>query len=106
VTQPAAATSPEVRETGYPIVMMYGDNDWMDVAGGFAAEEKIKQRIVKALLNGTAEEKRRENGSARVIIIPQAGHHLYLDNPDKFNAVMAKELEETRAHSRRERNQQ
>ncbi len=103
VIEPATASSPEVRETGFPIVMMYGDKDWMDVAGGYAAEEKIKQRIVKALLHGTDEEKRRENGAARVIIIQQAGHHLYLDNPDQFNEVMQKELEETGAWGKKQR---
>ncbi|KAK3939812.1 putative cardiolipin-specific deacylase, mitochondrial [Diplogelasinospora grovesii] len=87
--------TPPARETGFPIVMMYGDNDWMDVAGGFAAEEKIKARVVKALLHGTEEEKRRENGSAKVIIVSKAGHHLYLDNPDEFNEYIRKEMEET-----------
>jgi len=97
VITPATSASPEVRETGFPIVMMYGDHDWMDVAGGYAAEEKIKKRIVQALLHGTDEEKRRENGSAKVVIISKAGHHLYLDNADEFNEVMRKELDETRA---------
>jgi cardiolipin-specific phospholipase len=99
VVRPATETAPEVREAGFPVVMMYGETDWMDVAGGFAAEERLKARIVKALLEGTDEEKRRENGSARVVIVPKAGHHLYLDNPDAFNKVMLKELEETRAYT-------
>ncbi len=99
----AEQPSPVRRETGFPIVMMYGDNDWMDVAGGFAAEEKIKQRIVTALVSGTPEEKRRENGAARVIIIKKAGHHIYLDNPDEFNEVMQKELEETRKWGHKQR---
>jgi cardiolipin-specific phospholipase len=103
VIKPATDTTPEVKETGYPIVFMYGENDWMDVAGGLAAEEKLKQAKVKALLHGTEEEKRRENGAVRVIVINNAGHHLYLDNADEFNAVMKKELEETRQHSLKER---
>lgn len=102
IISPATETSPAVRETGFPIVFMYGDNDWMDVAGGFAAEEKIKQRIVKALLHGTEEEKRRENGAARVLIVRKAGHHLYIDNPDEFNDYVRKEMEETRAAGLRE----
>ncbi|KAK3319288.1 Alpha/Beta hydrolase protein [Apodospora peruviana] len=96
VIKPATEDSPEVRETGFPIVFMYGENDWMDVAGGYAAEQKLKQRIVKALLHGTPEEKRKENGSAKVIVVTKAGHHLYLDNPDEFNEAVIKELEETR----------
>ncbi len=103
VIQPATATAAALKETGIPVVLMYGENDWMDVAGGYAAEEKLKQRAAKALLNGTDEEKRRENGSARVVVIPRAGHHLYLDNPDDFNKVIQKELEDTRVKTLREK---
>lgn len=103
VIRPATDTTPELRETGIPVVLMYGDSDWMDVAGGYAAEQKIKQRVVKALLNGTDEEKRRENGSAKVIIVSKAGHHLYLDNADEFNEYIRKELEETRDYNLRQK---
>lgn len=103
VVRPATETAPEVRETGFPIVLMYGDKDWMDVSGGFAAEEKIKARALQALLHGTPEEKRRENGSAKVVIVQRAGHHLYLDNPDEFNEILRKELEETREWGKRQR---
>ena len=103
VLEPATATTAALRETGIPVVLMYGENDWMDVAGGYAAEEKLKKRSAKALLEGTDEEKRRENGSARVVVIPRAGHHLYLDNPEDFNKVIQKELEETRVKTLREK---
>lgn len=103
VIQPATETAPAVRETGLPIVFMYGENDWMDVAGGYAAEEKVKQRVVKALLHGTEEEKRKEAGSAKVVVVRKAGHHLYLDNPEEFNELVRKEMEETRARGLRER---
>lgn len=96
VVTPATETSPAVKETGYPIIFMYGENDWMDVAGGLAAEEKLKQAKIKALLHGTDEEKRKENGAAKVIVVSKAGHHLYLDNPDEFNEYIRKELEDTR----------
>lgn len=95
--------TPEVRETGYPVVMMYGDHDWMDVAGGYAAEEKIKQRVLQSLLHGTPEEKRNENGSAKVILVRNAGHHLYLDNPDDFNKYVQKELVDTQKSEQRRR---
>lgn len=106
VVKPATETSPAVKETGYPIVFMYGENDWMDVAGGLAAEEKLKQVQKKMLLQGTEEEKRKENGSVKVVVVPKAGHHLYLDNPEEFNRYMKEELDETRQHTLREKGQQ
>ncbi|RSL63735.1 hypothetical protein CEP54_005073 [Fusarium duplospermum] len=101
IPQPDGA--PPKRETGLPIVFMYGENDWMDVAGGLAAQEKLNDRRLKALLHGTEEEKRNENGTTKVLLIPKAGHHLYLDNPEEFNDMIRKELEETRADERRKR---
>lgn len=103
ISQPEAGQP--AKETGYPVVFMYGENDWMDVAGGLAAEEKLKQARLDILLNGTDEEKRAENGSAKVVIVPKAGHHLYLDNADNFNDVIRKELEETKASERKRRAQ-
>ena len=105
IISPAAEGQPEKRETGFPVVLMYGESDWMDVAGGYAAEEKIKARAEKALMEGTEEQRRDENGSARVIVVRKAGHHLYLDNPDEFNKFITKELEETRDYNRRRRAQ-
>ena len=99
----SSATEQAARESGIPVVLMYGEKDWMDVAGGLAAEEKLKQVHLKMLLHGTAEEKRRENGSARVVIISKAGHHLYLDNADEFNEVVRQELEATREDNARRR---
>jgi len=74
---------------------MYGENDWMDIAGGYAAEQKLKEAKEQALKTATEEEKKRENGSAKVVVIHKAGHHLYLDGWEEFNQVMREEMEET-----------
>ncbi len=96
--QTAGGTPPSQtpkKETGIPIVMMYGDMDWMDVAGGFAAEQKLKEEQQRVLKSATEEERRQERGSAKVVIIQKAGHHLYLDGWQEFNEVMREEMEET-----------
>ena len=72
---------------------MYGENDWMDVKGGYAAVEKLEAEQQKALRDSGSKE---DGGTAKVYIIKKAGHHVYLDNPEEFNDVMVKELEDVR----------
>lgn len=92
------------RETGFPIVFMYGENDWMDVAGGFAAEEKIKAERKRILANASPEEQNRDHGEAKVVIINKAGHHVYLDGWEQFNRVMLAEMDDVkRSESERSR---
>ncbi|EGX93327.1 alpha/beta hydrolase, putative [Cordyceps militaris CM01] len=89
------------KETGFPIVFMYGENDWMDVAGGLASEEKLKRAQADALAGATDEERRAENGSVKVVIVPKAGHHLYLDNAAFFNDALQKEMDDVVATSKK-----
>lgn len=99
-SQTSIPAQPSQRETGYPVILMYGENDWMDVAGGFAAEEKLKQEQKRILANATPEEKQKENGEAKVVIINKAGHHVYLDGWDQFNRVMLEEMEDVKKRER------
>jgi cardiolipin-specific phospholipase len=92
---------PQLKEMGIPVVLMYGENDWMDVAGGYAAEQEMKGAKERALKNASDSEKKMENGSAKVVIIQKAGHHVYLDGAEQFNEVLREEMEETSRDSKR-----
>lgn len=87
------------KETGIPVVLMYGENDWMDVKGGHAAADAMNAARNSALANATQEQKEAERGTAKVVIIKKAGHHVYLDNADHFNQVMLEEMDDVRKQS-------
>ncbi|KAF4634449.1 hypothetical protein G7Y89_g3652 [Cudoniella acicularis] len=101
-TSVTPSSTPETltRETGIPVVLMYGENDWMDIAGGYAAEQKLKEEKAKVLESVTDLEKKLENGSAKVVIIHKAGHHLYLEGWEQFNEVLREEMEETTRYTK------
>ncbi|CAG8502699.1 2798_t:CDS:2 [Ambispora gerdemannii] len=56
-----------------PTTFLYGENDWMDYR---AAEEAATTMSVPT----------------KVIRIPRAGHHLYLDNPPDFDKAVVAEM--------------
>ncbi|KAL8859324.1 MAG: hypothetical protein Q9178_004262 [Gyalolechia marmorata] len=88
----SVAIAQQRRENGIPVVLMYGENDWMDIAGGYAAEQRINEEKERVLKSASAEEKENDRGSAKCLIIKKAGHHVYLDGFGEFNEVMREEM--------------
>lgn len=56
------------------VLLYYGDHDWMNKAAGY----KLVQRLNEI----------RKNASAMCIEVPEAGHNLFLDNPQFFNTSL------------------
>lgn len=101
--EPATEAQAPRRETGLPIVFMYGDHDWMDVSGGHAAVASLEEEKRRVLADASPEERKNDQGSAKVIVIKRAGHHLYLDGWEDFNRSVLSEMEDV---NRRERTRQ
>lgn len=100
-TTSSIESAERVRETGVPVVLMYGENDWMDIAGGYAAAAKIDEEKKKILKTATEEERKEDRGSAKVMVIKNAGHHVYLDGWEEFNEVMRNEMNEVSQHEKK-----
>lgn len=93
------ANGTTVNEGGIPVVLMYGENDWMDVAGGYAAEEKLKVTQRKAI-QAAPETADKDHGDPKVLIVRNAGHHLYLDGWKQFNSMILGEMEDVEKRQR------
>lgn len=63
-----------------PISFFYGDIDWMD--------EKSGRRVVS--------NNYYKDTLSHVHIVSESDHHMYLDNPDEFVALIFKDLDLTR----------
>ncbi|CAF3339866.1 unnamed protein product [Rotaria sp. Silwood1] len=63
------------------VTFFYGDHDWMDTAAGQRTVDSLNRRI-----NGS--------NSARLIVIPRAGHQMMIDNPDGFHDAIQRALDE------------
>lgn len=89
---------------GTPSVWMYGEMDWMDIAGGYAAEEKIRATEgSEGVWRGGREwrgDKKGRGGEAKVQVVRRAGHHLYLDGWEEFNGLVGKEMEDVEVRER------
>ena len=113
---------------GVPTVLMYGEVDWMDVTGGFSAQERIRkegrrldsegwrgggewlgdgqglgENVVGEGGKGKHDVKDGQvgGGEAKVLIVKGAGHHVYLDGWEEFNEMIIAELEDVEERERR-----
>ncbi|SMR62768.1 unnamed protein product [Zymoseptoria tritici ST99CH_3D1] len=96
-----AAVANKARENGIPVVLMYGENDWMDVGGGHDSKKRIEAAKKKALDQASDREKQLENGDVKVTVIRKAGHHLYLEGYEQFNEEILGELKDVERRQKR-----
>jgi cardiolipin-specific phospholipase len=96
-----AAVANKARENGIPVVLMYGENDWMDVGGGHDSKRRIEAEKKKVLAQASEREKQLENGDVKVTVIRKAGHHLYLEGYEQFNEEILGELKDVERRQQR-----
>ncbi|KAJ7638540.1 alpha/beta-hydrolase [Roridomyces roridus] len=61
-----------------PVTFIYGDHDWMDPQGGEDSVDSLRKS---------------GNGNCRSYIVNNAGHHVYLDNPEAVDSLVVRELD-------------
>ena len=98
-TTSLASSTSTTHERGIPVVLMYGENDWMDVKGGYAAKKRIDAERSRILKGKPQQEIDEDQGHAKVVIIKKAGHHVYLDSAHEFNEVMLEEMRDVERRS-------
>lgn len=57
--------------TGVKTLWLYGDRDWMNIKGGQYCYDRLKELD--------------QNTGSKLEVVKNAGHHIYLDNPEQFN---------------------
>jgi cardiolipin-specific phospholipase len=62
-----------VHDLKVPTSFIYGKDDWMDYRGALSVLDRFKV-------------------PTRIALVENAGHHLYLDNPEGFNASLLAEI--------------
>lgn len=59
-----------LHDQGIKTLWMYGEKDWMNFKGGKFIHDKLSEK----------------GASSSFLIVPRAGHHIYLDNSSTFNS--------------------
>ncbi len=65
-----------IKGVGVDVTWLYGANDWMDKSGGEEGSEILRKLGHKSSVH----------------VVPDAGHNIFLDNPQDFNRVIIEEL--------------
>lgn len=60
-----------------PMSFLYGEHDWMDVRGGKEAVKRLRKQ---------------GNDKTNCFVVPNSGHHIYLDNPTPYNSLITRIL--------------
>ncbi|XP_075265454.1 uncharacterized protein LOC142357819 [Convolutriloba macropyga] len=86
ILQPFAwAKSPlehRIQDLKVPVTFIYGDKDWM-----LNIDENAPSRAVKNLSQASASPPASPL-DRKILTVPDAGHYVFIDQPDRFKAIM------------------